>query len=433
MDILISGATAVTLNSQNEVIQDAYIGITGTKITYVGRSKPEEPASRVINGAGRVVLPGLVNAHTHLPMTLLRGWADDYDLQTWLTQYIFPAEDKLDTRCVYWGTLLGIAEAVASGTASVTDMYYFCDEIASAAAQSGIKANLARGITLFEPGFDFSTHRSAVETRELADRWHGYDNGRIRVDACVHAEYTSCPEVWRRIGDYAAERRLRLHFHLSETRKEHDACVEKYGLTPAAVFEREGLLRMPGTAAHCVWVTGEDMDILREHGISAAHSPVSNLKLGSGVAPVPRMLQKGLNVCLGTDGVASNNSHDLFEEIKLAAIVHKGVSLDPSLMPAASVLKMATAGGAASQGRENECGRIEVGLDADLIALDFDRPHLIPCHDAVSNLVYSARGGDVVMNMVKGNILYSDGQFFTIDMERVKYEVLHYALPKITG
>jgi 5-methylthioadenosine/S-adenosylhomocysteine deaminase len=412
MDILFKNVTAVLMDDDNTVLKNAFVGISGGRITHVGSTAPEETALSVIDGTHRVLMPGIVNAHTHLPMVLLRGFADDMDLQTWLFKHIFPAEDKMTEEMVYTGMQLALMECIASGTVSVTEMYFFPKFTARAIAESGIKANICRVFMGDE------TERQAQESLALTESYHNCENGRLRVDACVHAEYTSAPAAWERAAALAKDKNLRMHVHLSETKLEHDECVKKYGLTPAAVLDKHGLLGVPATAAHCVHITDEDILILAERGATAAHCPVSNLKLNSGVARVCEMRSKGLNVALGTDGAASNNRLDMFEEMKTAAILACG----ESPLTAAGALLLATRNGAASQGRATESGQIAVGFDADLILLNFDKPHLTPFHNPVSSLVYSATGSDVCLTMVQGKILYKDGEFLTVDRERVLRE-----------
>jgi 5-methylthioadenosine/S-adenosylhomocysteine deaminase len=368
-------------------------------------------------------MPALRNAHTHLAMALLRGYADDYDLQTWLFQHIFPAEDRMTASDVGWGTRLALLEGIATGTVGYTDMYAFCGEIAQAVADSGAQANIARGMICFEPAFSWPSNQRAAETEELVRGWHGYDDGRIKVDACVHAEYTSYDTVWKAAAEYAAHHKLGMQVHISETRREHDACREKYGATPAEMLNRSGVFGTRATIGHGVWLTDGDIDILAAHGAAVAHCPVSNLKLGCGVARVSEWNARKLTGALGTDGCASNNTMDLFEEIKLAVALQKNAALDSGAFFAADGLRMATANGAYAQGRERETGVLAVGMDADLIALDFDKPHLSPCYNAVSHLVYAARGSDVCLTMARGKILYANGVWHTLDRERILYEV----------
>ena len=380
-----------------------------------------------------VLMPGLINCHTHLPMSPLRGYADDVDLATWLNDYIFPREDRLDGRCVKAATLLSIAECLRFGTTSVSDMYYFCDEVAQAVAESGIKANISRAITYFGDDFDFEKDSRCQELVALKEKWHGYDNSRIRIEAAIHGEYTSNHQVWEQVSDYAKAEGLRMHVHLSETKAEHEGAKERHGLTPAQVLDCHRVFDVPTIAAHCVWVEDEDMKLLAKRGVTAVHNPCSNLKLASGCARVQDMVKAGMNVALGTDSNASNNTLDMFEEIRAATYMAKGASLNPEALPAQAALLMATVCGARAQGRQEECGMIKVGLDADLILLDFTQPHLMPCHNVMSHLAYCVNGHDVVMTMVRGKILYSAGKYHTIDLNAVVKEFADYVMPKMFG
>ena len=432
MDTLFSHVSVVTMDARMSVWIDAFVGVTDGKISYLGKKPPEEKPGQIIDGTGMVMMPGLINCHTHLPMALLRGYADDLVLQTWLNDYIFPREEHLDARAVKAATLLGIAECLRFGVTSVSDMYYFDEAIAEAVAESGIKANLSRGTSMFlGDEFDFETFPACRELVELHEKWHGYDNGRIQIECSIHGEYTSTYQLWDALAEYAINNRLGMHVHLSETKTEHDACVEKYGLTPAQLLDCHHVFDSRAIAAHCVHLTGDDMRLLARRGVSAVHCPVSNLKLASGCADVMGMVKAGMNVCLGTDSVASNNNLDLFEEIKACALMAKGKTGDPTAVPAEAALMMATVCGARAQGREKECGQIAVGMDADLILLDFNQPHLIPCHNILSNLVYAASGHDVALTMVRGNILYFAGKYSTIDLGAVAQELHDYAIPTV--
>ena len=432
MSILFEHVTAVTMDPSRPLLRDGYVLVEGSRVVQVSQTRPQVDAERVIDGRGRVMLPGLINAHTHLPMTLMRGYGGGCDLQTWLNQYIFPAEDKLDSPSVRAGTDLALAELIAGGVTCVADMYYFCSDIAQAVADSGLSANLSRSLVAFQ---DQAVEEMASwkEMEELYGQWHGYDDGRILVDASVHAEYTSyaCPSLWEKTGRWAADRGLGIQIHISETQSEHAECLQRHGKTPLALFDQYGVWQARGVAAHCVWVSEEDMALMARRGITAVHNPVSNLKLASGIAPVPDLLQAGVNVALGTDGVASNNSHDLLEEVKLAALLHKGVRRDPTAVTAHEALAMATVNGARALGRNT--GVIAPGKDADLILVDFTHPNLIPCHDVEENLVFSARGSDVVMNMARGKVIYENGTFLTLDLERIRSQLEGYALPHIFG
>ncbi len=433
LNILFSNVTAVTMDDARPVLNHAFVTVSGDAITYVGETRPAGAFHREIDGAGKVLMPGLVNSHTHIPMTLMRGYGGGCDLQTWLNDYIFPAEGKLDSRAVRAGTALALMELIASGCTCLNDMYYFCDDIVAEVLNAGLSANLSRSVTCFEPVEQAADFPSCREMRGVVERWNGYGSGQIMVDASIHGEYTSflAPAIWTYLGEYAKEQGIGMHIHVSETRSEHEACIARHGKTPMQTLNDYGVWDVRAVAAHCVWCTPEDLALMAEKGISVAHNPVSNLKLGSGVADVPAMLKAGINVTLATDGVSSNNSHDLFEEIKTAAILHKGVSHDPMVITPWESLKMATANGAKALGRNT--GMIQEGKTADLILLDFDRPHLLPCHDVVENLVFSARGSDVVMNMARGRVIYENGVFVTLDAEKVKAEVTQYALPKLFG
>ena len=432
-DLLFNDITVITMEDLRPVIKNAFIGIRDGKIAFVSETKPTQAAKRTINGKNKLLMPGLVNTHAHTAMCVMRGFADDYTLQDWLFKKVFPVEAKLTEKAVLAGVKLGWAEMLKSGTTSVSDMYFYQPVAAKFALQCGIRVNLSNAVVALSPDYDFEDDRAVAETRRLILEYHGMDGGRIQADVSIHGQYTSSPDVWKKVTALARKNGLRLHLHLSETRPEHDNCVAEHGKTPARLFYENGVFDLPVIAAHCTWLTDEDMDILAEKGVSAAHNPVSNLKLGSGIARIIEMKKRGMNVSLGTDSCCSNNSHDLFEEIKTAALLQKGVSYDPTSLNAYSALKLATVNGAKAQGRENEIGRICEGFDADLIMLDLDQPHLFPCYDPISTVVYGARGSDVCFTMVKGKILYENGEFKTIDIERVYEEVEREALPIVTG
>lgn len=432
MDTLFSNVTVVTMDERMSVWTDAFVGVTDGKISWLSKKAPEEKPQQIIDAAGMVLMPGLIDCHTHLPMELLRGYADDLALQEWLNDYIFPREDHLDARSVKAATLLGIAECLRFGITSVSDMYNFSEAEAEAIAESGIKANLSRGTTMFlGDDFDFETFPACQELVALHEKWDGYDGGRIKIEASIHGEYTSTYQLWDALAEYAINNGLGMHVHLSETKKEHDECVEKYGLTPAQLLDCHHVFDARTTAAHCVHLTEDDMKLLAKRKVSAVHCPISNLKLASGCADVMGMVKAGMNICLGTDSVASNNNLDMFEEIKACALMAKGKTGDPTAVPAEAALMMATVCGAKAQGREKECGMIKEGMDADLILLDFSQPHLIPCHNVLSQLVYAASGHDVVMTMVRGKILYAAGKYPTIDLGAVVKELHDYAIPTV--
>ncbi len=434
MDTLFKGVTAVTMDKCRPVVQDAYIGVHAGKISYIGTQPPKEKAGHEIDGRGKILMPGLCNAHTHLAMTILRGYADDDLLQDWLFQKIFPVEAHFTPRTARAGALLACMESIRFGVTSLTCMDPFIPAIADACFEAGIKANIGNGyLCVDRDRYDFNADQTTLQNREMLDRWHGADNGRIRLDASVHGEYTSFGRVWADAARFARDNGLNMHIHLSETESEHRECIARHGKTPAAVLDSYGLFETRATVAHAVWVSDEDIDLLASRRAVVAHNPVSNLKLGSGVAPVRTMREKGLRVALGTDSVASNNSLDLFEEIKLSLLLQKGLTRDPSCATAADALLCATVNGAFAQGREEECGVIREGMDADLILLDCRAPQLIPMHNPLSILAYSSSGRDVCLTMVRGKTLYQDGRFMTIDFERLMHELDGFVMPHVFG
>ncbi len=433
MGILFSNVTAVLMDEARTVLPNAYVLVEGGNIVSVSRERPAGFDGKQINGGGKVLLPGFVNAHTHVPMTAMRGYGGGHDLQSWLNNYIFPAEDKWDDRALRACADLGLAEMIASGVTCIADMYMRMGVVARAVLDAGISANLCNGAVYFGDPAAFSPDKcgDCENLTRLYEDWHNAGNGQILVDASIHAEYTSCAPVWEWAAGFARERGLGMHVHLSETKREHEECIARYGMTPAALFAKHGVFDGRAIAAHCVWTTPEDWAIMAKHGVSCIHNPASNLKLGSGVAPIPAMKKAGVNVALGTDGVSSHNATDFFFDVKLAAILHNGVNRDPLALTAWDALEMATVNGGAALGRKT--GRIAPGYDADLILVDFDAPNLIPCHDVAENLAFSAHGSNVVMNMCRGKVIYKDGEFLTIDIERVKKEMDGYAVPKLFG
>ena len=427
MSILIHNCTAVLMDEAGTVLPGAYVAVEGTRIVSVGTVRPQGTFDQEIDGKGNVLMPGFVNAHTHVPMTAMRGYGDGNNLQDWLNNYIFPVEARWDDRAVRSCTALGLAEMIASGVTTIADMYMHTDIIAQEVASAGISANLSCGGVQFSDSLDPATHNDCVVQRELTEKWHNYNDGQIRIDASIHGEYTSHKELWQWMADYAREHKLGMHVHISETRAEHEACIARHGKTPIQTLNDYGVWDGRAIAAHCVWTTPEDWAIMAEKRISAIHNPISNLKLGSGIAPVPAMKKAGVNVCLGTDGVSSNNCTDFFSDLKFAAILHNGAGCDPLALLPLDALKMATRDGGVALGRQT--GVIQAGYEADLILVDFSHLNLTPCHSVISNLAYAAHGSDVCMNMARGKVIYKDGDFLTIDLERVRREVADYALP----
>ena len=430
MTTLFTNVTALLMDEGFTVLRNGFVAVDGADISYVGPDRPQGEFGQTIDCAGKVMMPGFVNAHTHVPMTLMRGYGGGHDLQSWLQDFIFPAEDRWDDRAMAAAAGLGLAEMIASGVTCIADMYMRTGVIARQALDAGISANLSVGGVYFgDPeDFDPDTCEDCANMRALYEEWHGAGEGRIVADASIHGEYTSSAPIWRWMADYAHAHGLGMHVHVSETQKEHEDCKARHGgLTPIQTLDQYGVWDGRAIAAHCVYTTPEDWAVMARKGVSCVHNPYSNLKLGSGVAPIPDMLRAGVNVALGTDGVSSHNSVDMFADMKLAAILHNGVRRDPMAMTARQALEMATVNGARALGRNT--GRIEAGRTADRILVDFSAPNLTPCHDEAENLVFSARGSNVVMNMARGRVIYQNGAFLTLDLDKIKDEVSRYALP----
>ena len=432
MSTMIYNVTAVLMDPAHTVLPNAYVVVDGHKITDFGAQRPQGFTGKCIDGKGGILMPGLVNAHTHVPMTAMRGYGDGNNLQDWLHNFIFPVEAKWDDRAIRACAALGLAEMIASGVTCIADMYMHTDAVLREVESAGISANVSCGGVQFEEPFDPDKNHDCIVQRALTEKWHGRDDGRIQVDASIHGEYTSHAGLWDWMARYAADHGLGMHVHLSETQAEHEQCKARHGgKSPAAVLAEHGVFDVRAIAAHCVWTTEEDWAILAQKGVSAIHNPMSNLKLGSGVAPVVDLKKAGVNVALGTDGVSSNNCTDFFGDMKLAAILQNGVRHDPLALTAWDALEMATVNGGKALGRKT--GRIERGYEADLILLDSEALNLTPCHDAANNLAYAAHGSNVVMNMARGKVIYKNGEFLTIDIDRVKKEVAGYALPLLFG
>lgn len=406
--------------------ENCNVGIKNGKIDYIGKEMPKESYGEVYEGNNRLAIPAFTNAHAHTPMTLLRGYGENMGLQDWLFQKIFPFEAHLTEEAVYYGTLLGIGEMFRGGTVAATDMYMKGITIIKAFGESGGKVNLSNGTTCFDESSYFDT-KDYREFDSLFHDFHMAENGRIRIDASIHGEYTSSPKVVREVAEYAKKCGVRVHLHLSETETEHEECKQRHnGQTPTQYFNDLGLFDVPATAAHCVWVEDDDMDILAEKKVVVGHCPVSNLKLASGVANVPKLLEKGVSVALGTDGVSSNNNLSMIEEMKVFALIHKGMQKNPTVITPKEVFFAATQGGAKSQGRE-DCGVIKTGNCADIAILRTDVPHMLPKEHLLNHLIYSAGNQDVVATICDGTLVYKDGEWLTIDMEKVMAEVeKHY-------
>lgn len=409
------------VNKDFEIEENMYVGVRGNTIAYIGKEKPEEDFGETYEGKGRLLMPGFYNAHAHSPMALMRGYGENLALQDWLFTRIFPFEDKLSGKAVYWGTMLCMAESLRFGIVSSSDMYYFIPDMVKAVADSGAKSNLSRSVTnpMGEP---FESLASVAECRQAIRDYHGACDGRILMDTSIHAEYTTDEATVRGLAELTKEEDLIMHVHVSETKLEHEECkARRGGRTPAQYFRDCGLFDTKALAAHCVWCEGEDFDILKEKGVTVASNPMSNLKLASGICNVPAFLERGVAVAIGTDSVASNNSLNFLEEIKAFAVSAKVRDMDPTVVTPKEALAAATINGAKAQGRY-DCGRIEEGCKADLIVLRTDVPNMHPVHNLLNNVVYAAAGSDIVLTMVDGKVLYKDGLYTTIDIEKTIFE-----------
>ncbi len=403
-----------------------WVGERGGRIVYRGAEAPAgadaEGLGEVYDGSGKLLVPAFYNAHAHAPMTLLRGYAENLPLQAWLNDAVFPFEAKIEPEDCYWGTLLACAEMARYGTVGFSDMYYHMEEGARAAMDAGLKMNVSDTLIAFGDAGLADLPLQAQNERLLANL-HGAADGRIVVDCNIHAEYTSNPRAVADMAAFARERGLRLQVHVSETRLEHEECKQRHGgLTPVRYFESLGVFDVPVTAAHCVWVDDEDIEVLAARGAFVAANPASNMKLGSGFAPVPKMLERGVSVCLGTDGMASNNNHDMMQDLYLLAMLYKGSELDPTVVAPKQALRAATRMGALSQGRD-DCGHIVEGARADLCVLDVSGPSWSPMTDPLVNVVYAGHGADVCLTMCDGRVVYRDGSWPLVDVERAKAEV----------
>lgn len=412
------------VNSDFEIEEHVNIAITGDIITYIGKDIPQGDHGMTISGRNRVVIPGFVNAHGHSPMSLMRGYGENLSLHDWLFTRIFPFEDKLTADAVYGSTMLGMAESFKYGIVSTSDMYYFMDDMIRAYSESGAKGNISRGISNMA-GEPFAQLVSARESVEAIERYNGAENGRIRIDASLHAEYTNDEQTARGIAEVAKKHGVGMHVHVSETKAEHEECIERRGgRTPVKFLADCGLFDVPALAAHCVWIDDADREILESKKVTVVTNPVSNLKLASGICDVPALTDMGINVAIGTDSVASNNNLSMFEEMKTMMLLAKVKSEDPTVITPKQALYMATRGGAKAQGRR-DCGAIKTGNKADLVVLGTDSPNMQPCHDLMNNIVLSATDSDILMTIIDGRIVYDFGEFPTIDVEKIAYETGH--------
>lgn len=394
------------------------IAVEDGKISYIGKDLPDSfAADEVIDGKGMLATAGMVNTHGHVSMTLLRSYADDMALMDWLENKIWPIEAKMNAKDIYWGAMLGIAEMLKSGTTCFADMYCFMDDVARAVAETGIRANLSRGLIGLAPDKD----DKLAENTQLVKDWQGYDNGRIRITYGPHAPYTCPVEYLQKVIEAAQANNAEIQMHLCETKGEVENCIKEHGVTPIKLMDQLGMFEQGTIAAHCVYLTEDDMDIMAAKNVRVAHNPQSNLKLASGIAPVARMLEKGICVGLGTDGASSNNNLDMLEECRAAAMLHKTTTLNPLAVPAAQAWDMATVNGAKVLGFD-ELGKLSIGQQADIVLWNMHKPYWYPRHNKLSLLVYAANSSDADTVIVNGKVVLQNGSMTLFDEEKIYAE-----------
>jgi len=428
MRILLKSIYAVLPKGEDSLaVRRCDVGVEGDRILFAGEAPADFAPDKTIQGEDKLVVPGLVNAHTHAAMTLLRGRADDLPFMTWLFDHIIPMEDRLQKGdgdrlgdC-YWGTMLAACEMLRSGTTCFNDMYFFIEDIACACMESGMRAVLSQGLlgnSRSDPGGLSRLNEAVADIK----KYRGAGEGRLGFMLAPHAPYTCAPGYVALVAETARELGVRIHTHLGESRKEIEDLHAKYGQTPFEYMEAAGLFELPTVAAHCVYMTDADIEIARRYGISVATNPVSNLKLANGVAPLKRLQEAGVNIALGTDGAASNNSQNMIRELGTLCLVHKGINEDPECVPAAQGLHIATMGGARALGLADEIGSIEPGKKADLAILNLRHSHWTPRSNLLAALCYGAQGNEVETVLVNGEILLENGALTRMDEERIQWE-----------
>ncbi len=418
MQILFKHAMVLTME-QDDILRDALVAVDGDKLAYVGPEHMDwmdRPYDRIIDATGCLLMPGLINTHTHLAMTLLRGYGGGLPLKAWLEDKIWPVEDRFQEEDYYVGTQMAVAEMLLTGTTCFLDMYMGMEQTAQVLKETGMRGVLSRGMTAssikeLEP--------KLAENVKLFEDWHDKENGRIQVFLGPHGEYTNTVDTLRACADTARQLGCGLHIHVAETEGERTGCLQRHGVSPVRLLEQVGALDGRTVAAHCVHVDETDIRILAEHEVGVAHNPSSNMKLASGFAPVSEMLAQGVRVALGTDGVASNDRLDMLREANLASLLAKGYTGDPTRVSAFEALRMATLGGAEALGLEGRIGSLVAGKQADLVMLDVTGPGYQPQHELLNHLVYSSDSRDIRMTMVDGAVLMERGRLMTLDMDRV--------------
>lgn len=400
--------------------------VSGDRFVYIGSQDPRESGMditghEVTDGDKKLIMPAFYNTHCHISMTLLRGYGEGMPLNRWLNEKIFPFEAHFEEDEKFWGAQLGALELIASGCVSVSDMYSCLVRYGKGLYDAGMKANISNGMIVFDPEGSYYHDRSYRDTVEMIEYAGTLKDGRIVPTASIHDEFTTTDKSVEECIDFAVKNNLTMQIHLSEAKVNHDSCISRRGITPAKYFESKGLFDLKTTAAHCVHLTDEDIDIFKAHDVYMSHCLSSNLKLGTGIAPLKHYFDRGLNISIGTDGASSNNNLNMFEEMHLVAMVCRGQSEDSNAISDKDILKIATRNGALAQGRE-DCGLIAEGMKADFIVLDLDRPHLYPDYDTLANVVFSAQSSDVFMTVCDGDVLYKNGEYKYLDKEKIQAE-----------
>jgi 5-methylthioadenosine/S-adenosylhomocysteine deaminase len=402
----------------SDKIKKASILIVDNTIEEISNDLSVTDASKVIDGTNKITMPGLVNTHSHVAMTLLRGVGDDEELQTWLNDYIWPKEAKLDEKLVYAGSKLAMAEMIKTGTTTFNDMYFYMEETAKAVEESGIRGVLGYGmIDLFD---DEKRKQEIKATKNLIKNSHNTANGRVQVAVAPHAPYTCSKELLSESKKLANKHNLKLHIHVSETQQEVNDLEKQRNQTPFEYLDSIDLLDENTIAAHGVWTTDNEMKLLKEKQVSISHNPSSNMKLASGIAPVSKYIKKDINVAIGTDGVSSNNNLDMFSEMKLTALLQKVNNMNAKTLPAQATFNMATENGARALGINT--GSIKEGKLADIVLVNMNVPHMIPVRNPLSNIIYSALGSDVDTVICDGQLLLEDKKLLTINEEDAIYD-----------
>ncbi len=420
--LLIKGAAVITLDDAGTVLPQADIAIANGEIVSVGQAPEDFAAEQVIQADDHVAMPGFFNAHTHTPMTYMRGWGDDMPFDRWLNERVWTSESVLTKEDVRWCAYLAICEMIRGGTVAFADHYFYMDEVAEVVVESGLRANLTWCV--FGGKGDIGADLAGTEG--FIRRWHGAAEGRIQTMLGPHSPYVCEPDFLRTVAERAQDMGVGIHIHVAEDWEQVSNSLARHGLTPVAHLANLGVFDVPTIAAHCIAINEEDMEVLAEKQVTVVQCPNCHMKFGMGVTPVPELLARGVNVALGTDGAGSNNNLDMLEEVRIAQLMQKQAKADPTALPGDLPLRMATRSGAVAMGFPKS-GVLAPGMAADIILFDFNKPHLRPRHSLVGNIVHSAFGSDVDTVIVAGRVLMQDGELLTLDEERIMYEAERHA------